>query len=156
MKHAKDKSSKEERRAAELRALSQNMRQLVIGFKATFEDQLREFGLTLPQMRLLKAVEEQADVSSAELARRCHVTPQTLQGMLTRATQAKWIVRGKSARSARFVTATLTPAGEKLVQTGMDAAAKLEATIWGDAGLSDLKRVNELLMVAIEKLGAES
>lgn len=156
MKDARDKAGKQQRRATEARALSQNMRALTMGFKAVFEDQLREQGLTLPQLRLLKAVDELEDVSSAELARTCQVTPQTLQAMLARAVQAKWIVRGKSARNERFVTATLTPVGKSLLVMGKDKAAALEMRLWADVGLSQMREMNEVLAGVIGKLGAES
>lgn len=154
MKHEKDKAEKQQRRAVEARALSQNMRALTIGFKAVFEDQLREQGLTLPQLRLLKAVDELRDVSAAELARTCQVTPQTLQAMLTRAVQAKWITRGKSARNERFVTASLTPLGKSLLEMGKEKAAALEATMWAEVGLSQMRELNEVLVAVIAKLGA--
>lgn len=154
MKPEKDKAEKQQRRAIEARALSQNMRALTIGFKAVFEDHLREQGLTLPQLRLLKAVDEATDVSSAALARTCQVTPQTLQAMLTRAVQAKWIVRGKSARNERIVTASLTPLGKSLLEMGKKQAAALEAKIWGDVGLSQMRELNEMLVAVIGKLTA--
>lgn len=156
MGHDKDKAAKEQKRAVEARALSQNMRQLTIGFKAVFEDQLREQGLTLPQLRLLKAVDELTDVSSAELARTCQVTPQTLQAMLTRAVQEKWILRGKSARNERFVTASLTTQGKSLLEMGKEQAAALEAKVWADVGLSQMRELNQMLAAAIDRLGAAS
>ena len=150
----KDKAPKQERRAIEARRCSENMRQLTIGFRVLLEDVLRNEGLTLPQLRLLKAVKQQADVSAAALARTCMVTPQTLQAVLARAVQAQWIVRGKSEKNERFVTATLTPLGESTVQLGMTMAARIEERIWQDVGLSDLKQLNETLQAAIANLGA--
>ena len=150
----KDKAPKQERRAIEARRCSENMRQLTIGFRVLLEDVLRNEGLTLPQLRLLKAVKQQADVSAAALARTCMVTPQTLQAVLARAVQAQWIVRGKSEKNERFVTATLTPLGESTVQLGMTMAARVEERIWQDVGLSDLKQLNETLQAAIANLGA--
>jgi DNA-binding MarR family transcriptional regulator len=150
----KDKAPKQERRAIEARRCSENMRQLTIGFRVLLEDALRNEGLTLPQLRLLKAVKQQADVSAAALARTCMVTPQTLQAVLARAVQAQWIVRGKSEKNERFVTATLTPLGESTVQLGMTMAARIEERIWQDVGLSDLKQLNETLQAAIANLGA--
>lgn len=152
MKHDKDKAEKQQRRAAEARALSQNIRALTIGFKALFEDQLREQGLTLPQLRLLKSVDELADVSAAELARTCQVTPQTLQAMLTRAVQAKWITRGKSSRNERFVTASLTPLGKQLLEMGKEKAATLEAAVWQDAGISEMRAMNDRLRDCLNRL----
>jgi DNA-binding MarR family transcriptional regulator len=156
VKHAKGKhkGSKEERRAAEARGCSSNMRQLMNGYRALLEDSLRADGLTLPQLRLLKAVQQQADVSAAALARMCMVTPQTLQAMLVRAVQAKWVVRGKSEKNERFVTATLTPLGEALLGRGVEMAARIEERIWRGVGLSELRELNETLLAGIANLEA--
>jgi len=154
MKQDKDKASKEERRAIEARRCSENMRQFVMGFRALLEDALRDKELTLAQLRLLKAVKQQADVSAAALARTCMVTPQTLQAVLGRAVHANWIVRGKSEKNERFVTATLTPLGESVLQSGMAMAARVEQRIWEDVGLSDLKHFNDTLQAGIAKLGS--
>jgi DNA-binding MarR family transcriptional regulator len=149
----KDKAPKQERRAIEARKCSENMRQLAIGFRALVEDALRDESLTLPQLRLLKAVKQQTDVSAAALARTCMVTPQTMQAVLERAVQAKWIVRGKSQKNERFVTATLTELGESVRQQGMAMVARIEERIWQDVGLSDLKQLNETLQAGIANLG---
>jgi DNA-binding MarR family transcriptional regulator len=158
MKHdrGKQKASKQERKAIEARACSFNMRQLMNAYRSLLEDSLRADGLTLPQLRLLKAVQQQTDVSAAALARTCMVTPQTLQVMLRRAVQAKWVVRGKSKRNERFVTATLTPLGEGVLQSGMAMAARIEERLWRGVGLSDLKRLNEMLKAGIAGLEAEA
>jgi DNA-binding MarR family transcriptional regulator len=155
-KHKASKISKEERRAIEARRCSESMRQLTIGFRSRVEDALRDEGLTLPQLRLLKAVKQQADVSAATLARTCIVTPQTLQAVLERAVQAQWIIRGKSEKNERFVTATLTPLGESVLQQGMAMVVRIEGEIWQDVALSDLKKLNETLQAGIAKLGSAS
>ena len=149
----KDKASKQERRAIEARKCSENMRQLAVGFRSLVEDALRDEGLTLPQLRLLKAVKQQTDVSAAALARTCMVTPQTMQAVLERAVHAKWIVRGKSEKNERFVTATLTELGESVLQQGMAMVVRIEERIWQDVGLSDLKLLNETLQAGIANLG---
>ncbi len=153
MKHdKKHKLPKEERKAAEARVCTENMRALTIGFRALLEDALRDEGLTLPQLRLLKAVKREADVSAAELARRCMVTPQTLQAILVRAVQAKWIVRGKSAKNERIVTAKLTALGEAMVEKGMGMVGQIEERIWQDVGLSELRQLNETMRLGIAKI----
>jgi MarR family transcriptional regulator, organic hydroperoxide resistance regulator len=154
MKHdkGKHKEPKAQRKAVEARTCTLNMRRLTVGYRSLLEDMLRGEGLTLPQLRLLKAVREQTDVSAAALARTCQVTPQTLQAVLARAVQAQWIVRGKSEKNERYVTATLTPLGESILETGSAMAAQIEERIWKDVGLSDLKRLNDTLQAGIANL----
>jgi DNA-binding MarR family transcriptional regulator len=152
---AKHKGSKEERKAATARECSEKMRHLITGFRGRVEDELRANGLTLPQLRLLKAVKHQEDGSAAALARTCNVTPQTLQAVLARAVHAKWIVRGKSAKNERFVTTTLTPLGESVLGQGMKVVIRIEERIWRGVGLSDLKQLNETLRAGIAALEGE-
>jgi DNA-binding MarR family transcriptional regulator len=158
MKHdkGKHKELKAQRKAVEARTCTLQMRRLTVGYRSLLEDMLRGEGLTLPQLRLLRAVKEQTDVSAAALARTCVVTPQTLQAVLGRAVQAQWIVRGKSEKNERFVTATLTPLGESILETGQAMAAGIEERIWSDAGLSDMKRLNEMLQRAIAKIEGDT
>src|SRR5665213_2301932 len=156
MKHdkGKRKEPKAQRKAVEARTCTLQMRRLTVGYRSLLEDMLRGEGLTLPQLRLLRAVKEQTDVSAAALARTCVVTPQTMQAVLARAVQAQWIVRGKSAKNERYVTATLTPLGESILETGVAMAARIEERIWMDVGLSDLKRLNDTLQAGIANLEA--
>lgn len=132
------------------------MRDLLTGYKALLEHALREEGLTLPQLRLLKAVsEQQAEVSSATIARRCQITPQTLQTMLTRAVREGWLVRGTSARNHRIMTASLTPKGEALRKRGELVAAELERLVWAGVPRKAIERMNGVLDRGLANLHAE-
>ena len=77
------------------------MRELMIGYRSLLEDKLRGEGLTLPQLRLLKAVRLQGDVSAAALARTCMVTPQTLQAVLGRAVLGRRCTGGRGRLGGR-------------------------------------------------------
>ncbi|MBE7158052.1 MAG: MarR family transcriptional regulator, partial [Rhodospirillales bacterium] len=69
----------------EARRISEAMRDLLTVFRNRFEEEFRASGVTLAQLRLLKAVQRQKERSAASIARECHVTPQTLHTMLSRA-----------------------------------------------------------------------
>ncbi len=73
-----------DRKAAEMRRFTENLRNLMIGFRAAMEHELSQKDITLPQLRMLKAISHSPDVSAAALARACTVTPQTAQAILTR------------------------------------------------------------------------
>lgn len=130
-------------RQAEARRCTEAFRDLLLGYKARLEDKLHGTGITLPQLRMLKAVDTEAETSAAAIARRCHVTPQTLQSILARATREGWIVRGSSERNGRFVTAALTPKGRKILEQAMEAAAEVEAEIWQGVPLATLQAMRE-------------
>ena len=132
-------------KAAAAQRLTYAMRDVLIAYKAVLEESVRPYGLTLPQLRLLHAVAKRQDVSSATIARECHVTPQTLQAMLTRAVREGWIVREKSESNQRILTAALTPRGRRLLDRGEQFARKIEERIWKDVPRKALNDVAEML-----------
>jgi len=138
------------------RRCSQSLRELVVGYRALLEDALRGEGVTLPQIKLLKAIKEQGSVSGATIARTCQVTPQTLQAMLTRAEREGWITRDISAVNHRILTASLTRKGEEALATGLAAAAEIEEKIWNGVSANALERLNITLEHGIANLHSES
>jgi len=137
------------------RRCSQSLRELMLGYRALLEDALRGEGLTLPQVRLLKAIQERAGVSGATIARTCQVTPQTLQAMLTRAEREGWITRDVSAANHRVLTASLTRKGEAALGRGLAAAAEIEEKIWNGVSVNALDRLNITLEHGIANLHSE-
>jgi len=143
------------RRNSEERRCSQNLGRMVKGYRALLEDSLRAEGLTLPQLRLLKAIDEQAGASAAALARTCYVTPQTMQSILTRAERAQWIVRGRSLGNNRIVTAALTPLGKAVLERGSQMSARIEEILWCGVDLATLHQLNRTLEAGIANLDQE-
>jgi DNA-binding MarR family transcriptional regulator len=128
---------------------------MVKGYRALLEDALRDESLTLPQLKLLKAIQEQTGASAAALARTCFVTPQTMQSILTRAVREQWIVRGKSVGNNRILTASLTALGEAVLERGSRMSARVEEILWRGIGNSTLQQLNEILEAGIANLEQE-
>lgn len=128
------------------RQCTKSLRDLLLGYRSLLEDALREEGLTLPQLRLLHAIHERSGVSGATIARTCQVTPQTLQGMLTRAEREGWITRDVSAANHRILTPSLTKKGEAALARGQEAAAEIEEKIWNGVSANALER----MMITLE------
>ncbi len=137
------------------RQSTQSLRELLVGYRSLLEDALRGEGLTLPQLRLLKAIQEQGDVSGATIARTCHVTPQTLQAMLTRAERERWITRDMLETNHRILTASLTRKGEAVLARGLAAAAEIEERIWTGVSADTLHQFNETLEHGLANLHSE-
>jgi MarR family transcriptional regulator, organic hydroperoxide resistance regulator len=148
-------SPKRPRKVSEKRRSSENLGRMVKGYRALLEDALRDESLTLPQLKLLKAIKEQTGVSAAALARTCHVTPQTMQSILTRAVREQWIVRGKSVDNNRILTASLTPLGEEVLERGSQMSARIEEILWRGIGNSTLQQLNQILEAGIANLEQE-
>jgi len=106
-------------------------------------------------VRLLHEVRSKSDVSAAALARSCFVTPQSMQSLLTRAEREGWIVRSKSQRNGRILTTSLTPAGEAVLQRAENAMAAIEADVWQDVKLSEIRQINEMLKICLKRFNAD-
>lgn len=139
-------------RDAEQRELSLLMKRLLTGFRALLETAVEQEGITLAQIRMLNALNDRADVSAAELARICFITPQSMQAVVKRAEAAGWITRAPSPANRRVLTATLTRAGRRVLLRGLALSAKIERHIWADAKSSDLRVIKQSLQTALERL----
>jgi DNA-binding MarR family transcriptional regulator len=149
------KRSRKVSKVSEERRCSENLGRMVKGYRALLEDALRDEGLTLPQLKLLKAIREQTGASAAALARTCSVTPQTMQSILTRAVREQWIVRGRSVGNNRILTASLTPLGEAVLERGSQMMARIEETLWRGIGTATLQQLNEIMEAGIANLEQE-
>ena len=135
-----------------MRRCTEVLRDLVLGYRGRIEEELRESGVTLPQLRMLKVIGQQREVSAATIARLCQITPQTLHTMLARAVRKGWIVRGTSDRNQRFVTATLTAPGKAVVQQGMALAERIESEVWNGVPLETLRAMRKTLESGLANL----
>jgi DNA-binding MarR family transcriptional regulator len=106
------------------------MKRIITHFQATLDEELRPYGATIAQVRLLWAIRRAPGSSGAQLSRECDVTPQTTQALIGRAEESGWIVRGKDSVNERIVTATLTSEGEKLLEIADQIMLGIEARLW--------------------------
>ena len=75
------------------------------------DNALREVGLTTPQYAALSAIEETPGLSGNKIARRCFVTPQTMNLILANVESAGLIVRHPHPEYGRILQAYLTQVG---------------------------------------------
>ncbi len=139
-------------RANEARQLSIGMKRLITGLRLLLEDALVEEGITLAQLRMLSSLNEQADMSAADLARTCFITPQSMQAIVTKAEGQGWITRTPSQANRRILSATLTSEGRRVLERGMELYAKFADDIWGAATIRELRAVNATLAGAVLRL----
>ena len=144
------------RRAAEARRSATLMRRVLIGLKTRMDDELRSHHLTAAQWRFLMELKDRPGSSGAQMARACHMTPQSAQAMMARAVKHGWIVRGKSPENHRVVTAKLTPAGERLLSYADGILARLEAEVWVGVGLVEMRAMNATLERGLGNLDGDA
>lgn len=128
------------------------MKRIVTHFQAALDEELRPYGATIAQIRLLWAIRRAPGSSGAHLSRECDVTPQTTQALIQRAEEAGWIVRGKDSANDRIVTATLTSEGEHLLQTAERIIRGIEAKLWKGIGPDAIEGLIEVLEQCLENV----
>lgn len=83
--------------------------------RSAMDERLAEHRVSMATYAALGALEHHADLSNAELARRCFVTPQTMNA-LVRTLEAEGLVdRHPHPEHGRIIETRLTPRGRELV-----------------------------------------
>ena len=129
------------------------MKRALIAFRGRLDVELRPHNVTTAQLQMLHAISLAPGGSGADFARLCNITPQTAQGLLTRAVERGWVTRGKDPHNSRLVTAELTDAGRDLLAHADVIADALETEMWAGTALAELEQLNELLARALAHLG---
>lgn len=93
------------------------LRQLFMALRVQTEEGLRPRGFSLPQFGVMMMLKRIPGQSNAELARRAYVTPQAMGEVLGTLEKAKLIRRRPHEDNARILSAELTPAGEKALDS---------------------------------------
>ena len=129
------------------------VKRIFIQFRTLMDEKLRPYGATTAQIRLLLAIRTAPGSSGAYLARQCDVTPQSAQTLIQKAEESGWITRSKDGINERIVTASLTPAGEKLLKVAERLIRGIEAKAWEDVSPGTLKSVIQVFERCVKNLG---
>jgi DNA-binding MarR family transcriptional regulator len=120
--------------------------------RAALETEFGRIGVTIPQFLALAAIEENADISSAELARMSYVSPQAMITIVARLQSAQLITRAPAAGGGRTLTLRLTAEGSRLLDQARAHAYAIERYVLDVLGpgayaqlLSALDRVTDAL-----------
>jgi DNA-binding MarR family transcriptional regulator len=145
------KNSQDVRRLA-----AQKMKRILIHFRGQMDDLLRPDGVTAAQWVMLRAIEKEPVASGAQLARACHVTPQSAQALLKSLEVGGCIVRTKDPVNDRILIAKLTSRGEKLREAGERAVREIEKKLWDGIPESAVEALNRTLERCLENLEVEA
>jgi DNA-binding MarR family transcriptional regulator len=131
------------------------MKRIITHFQTALDEQLRPYGATIAQVRLLWAIRKAPGSSGAHLSRQCDVTPQTMQALIQRAEEAGWIARSKDSTNDRIVIATLTGRGEQLLQAADRIVREIEAKLWKRIKPAAIEQLNRTLEDCLENVHPE-
>lgn len=109
--------------------LGYNLKRAQHRLNRKLEDALRSSGLTAAQYAVLSALQAKPDQTNADLANAAFITPQSMQGVLSKLEDAGHVVRDQDENHGRRQLARLTASGESLVTKGRQSASKVEEAL---------------------------
>jgi DNA-binding MarR family transcriptional regulator len=139
-------------RQAETRRAAQMMKRIMIHFRSQMDEKLRPQGVTTAQLQMLKVIRDEPSGSGAQLARACHVTPQSAQALLKSLEDGGWITRTKDLVNERILIAQLTPSGMELMETAERLARVIEKRLWAGVPDTGVEALNRTLMRCLANL----
>ena len=127
-----------------LRLLQLNVYNLMI-------ERLRPAGLTPIQYLVLSILSRRGTWSTAELARRFQIAPQSMTEIVASLQKKKLIARSKSLAHGRILSIHLTAAGIRRLDRCNLAVDRLERAVFADFEAAELAQFRDLLGTALVK-----
>ncbi len=127
------------------------LKQVQQALRTAMDGALRQHGLSTPQYSVLQVLEEDPGLSGAALARRCFVTAQTANEMVTHLERIGLIERHRSD-DARVLRTYLTPEGRRLVQACDQMVTALEERMVSRLSETERQQLIEHLQQCAEAL----
>lgn len=125
-----------------LRLLQLNIYNLMV-------ERLRPAGLTPIQYMVLSILSRRDTWSTAELARRFHIAPQSMTEIVASLQKKKLIARSKSLAHGRILNIRLTAAGTRVLERGNLAVDRLERKVFAQFDGGELTQFRDLLGTAL-------
>lgn len=140
-------SDGQDRIAYQTRRLQQLLRR-------TGDAALQASGLTLAQFTVMRVIAELPDASSAEIARRCTVSRQSLQDLIRILRDHGYVRVAEQPVSGRSLPIRITPEGRKVLRKADRAISRIEDRMVSGIPAKDVDRVIALLGRCAENLEA--
>jgi DNA-binding MarR family transcriptional regulator len=109
-------------------------------------DCLREYGLTPMQYMLLSFSRRDDELSSADLARRFAVTPQSMNEVIATLQRKRLLMRKEAAEHRRILRISLTPEGSQLLKKCDRKVDAVERRLFGGLSGSELQGLRASLI----------
>lgn len=116
------------------------VKQLELAIRAVLDDVLRPHGITAPQYTALTALAARDGLTSAQLARRSFVTPQTMHEQIITLERAGLVAREKDETNRRILLIHLTALGRERMRACAGVVADLERLV--ESVMSDVELVD--------------
>ena len=93
----------------------QSFRRIFKAIQQYSEDVLKEFGVTGPQLWLLKLLWQEGGASISEFSQKMYLHISTVSGIIDRLEAKGYVVRKRSERDRRVVMVHLTDSGKRII-----------------------------------------
>lgn len=113
------------------------------------EECLRPVGVTPRQYVTLSLLRDERDQSSADLARKAGITPQSMSETIATLIRKGLIERAENPGHKRILMARLTKAGERLLAQSDAAVDRLEADLLGKLPAGELDSLRQALRAIV-------
>ena len=115
----------------------------------------KDTGITGPQLWAIKTIAQFAPIKGTDLARRMHLHPTTIVGILDRLEARALVVKTRSTVDRRIVEVELTEAGQALVSSAPEVAQGLLVKGLETLSSDKLSRISDALEELVDILGAK-
>ena len=132
------------------------LKRAVHALRLRMDGELRDVGLTTPQYAALSVLGDEAGLSGAELARRCFVTPQTMNAIVVNLESGGLIERRAHPEHGRVLQAYLTASGKELVSRAHEMVEEIEQRMVAGLDPGDRLRLLESLQSCVVSLEARA
>jgi DNA-binding MarR family transcriptional regulator len=129
------------------------LKRVQAALRGRMDEVLGPRGLTAPQYAVLAALQREAGISNAELARRAFVTPQTMVRIVENLEAMGLVSRRAHPSHGRIRPASLTSKGATLVASCHAGVAGLEQRMLADLGPEQRRQLLDLLVKCAVALG---
>lgn len=123
--------------------------------RVSMDDALRPLRLTTPQYAVLSAVEAEAGLSNARLARAAFVTAQAMQGVLANLERDGFLQRRPDPHHGRVLRSELTAHGRDILAQAHLAVRVVEDKMVASFGEANAARVAVSLSKCAQDLGVK-
>lgn len=121
------------------------VKQLELAIRAVLDDVLRPHGITTPQYTALTALAARDGLTSAQLARRSFVTPQTMHEQVIALERAGLVSRERDETNRRVLLIHLTELGRDRMRACAGVVADLERLVEDVMSARELAEFRECL-----------
>jgi MarR family transcriptional regulator, organic hydroperoxide resistance regulator len=112
----------EKPKQSDISEIMQSFRRIFRAIQQYSEDVLKEFGVTGPQLWLLKTLREKDGASVGELSQKMYLHISTVSGIIDRLEEKGYVLRKRGKADRRVVTVRLTPAGKTIISRAPEPA----------------------------------